>query len=232
MTLEVGILSLRILAPDWSETYRFEPVESVVRWLGLLKTAAVPVASTYPAVPAPAIVVTTAPGMLILRITFPAYSDAYKNVFVGSMHNPVTLLNLAAVPVPSVVANALLPAKTEATLILADTTLLGSDVVKLVPVMVNVSAVTLVIGYQPVFHLTHDADGDERVAVPVMLDKNVKDDPEETDNTGYVPLYGDAPVITTVLPGSIFVVGTLTVTTVPEPEIAVGVTDVAGAATP
>ena len=76
-----------------------------------MKIAVVPVESRYPAVAVvPAIVVTTAVEITIFRITHPVDSDAYKIVFVGSMHNPVTLLNLAAVPVPSVVAYVLLPA--------------------------------------------------------------------------------------------------------------------------
>jgi hypothetical protein len=81
-----------------SETYTLF-AESTATPCGSLKNAFMPVPSMKSAVPSPASVYTTPPGV-ILRIRLPSESETYMLSF-ESIANPLGPSNLAFVPVPS-----------------------------------------------------------------------------------------------------------------------------------
>ncbi len=77
-------------------------VESTARPCGPLKSAAEPVPSVLPVVPAvPARVVTTPPGVIMRMVSLPVSATKTSPV-VGSSVTPTGPLNRAAEPVPSV----------------------------------------------------------------------------------------------------------------------------------
>lgn len=89
---------LRTFEYHWSDTYKL-PALSMVKPVGVLNLAAVPVPSVLPAVPAvPAKVVTTPELITTLRITW--LDESATNRLVPSVAIPAGLLNVAAVPVP------------------------------------------------------------------------------------------------------------------------------------
>src|SRR3569623_616942 len=98
---------LRIRLFPKSATYTF-PAPSAANPLGPLKLAPVPVPFVFPAVPLPANVVVTPPGVIILTRLFPE-SPAYTFPD-ASTATPAGLLKLAPVPVPFVFPTVPLPA--------------------------------------------------------------------------------------------------------------------------
>src|SRR6266699_3199776 len=88
--------------PPVSATYRLVPLLSMARPPGALNSAAVPVPSAWPAVPAvlPARVLTRPEEMTIRRMLLPPRAATYRLVPLLSMARPLGSLNLAAGPVP------------------------------------------------------------------------------------------------------------------------------------
>src|SRR6266699_7815 len=101
--------------PPVSATYRLVPLLSMARPPGALNSAAVPVPSAWPAVPAvlPARVLTRPEEMTIRRMLLPPRAATYRLVPLLSMARPLGPLNVAAVPMPSALPDALvvLPAR-------------------------------------------------------------------------------------------------------------------------
>ena len=91
----------------WSATKIF-PLASTVTPVGALNCAAAPVPSANPAVPLPASVVTTPPGVIFLMRLL--ISSATKTFPLASTVTPYGVLNSALAPVPSVLPGGALPA--------------------------------------------------------------------------------------------------------------------------